>query len=292
MAGEREMTSLAGRTAFVTGAGSGLGRSIAIQLAAEGAQVVIADIIEANAKAVAETIVASGGKSAAVRCDVSDRASVRAARQAAERAFGTVSLLFANAGATSFERMAGISDDEIDWIIQVNLMGVINCVQMFLPGMIEARGGHIVATSSPAGLIPTLLTDHAPYAAAKAGIIGFLENLSMEIAEFGIRTTVVYPSNVATVMGRQNSTYRPERFGGPFDSPIVVPADYVPPPQQSPDNAAEVVLEAVRKDLRMIVTGPEFRERFLDEYVAVAVRAFDAAKEFREAIDVRDSVSC
>jgi NAD(P)-dependent dehydrogenase (short-subunit alcohol dehydrogenase family) len=278
------MTRLAGRTAFVTGAGSGLGRALALQLAAEGARMVIADIIEANAERVAQSIRASGGSAIAVRCDVSDRASVRAARQAAEAAFGSVSLLFANAGATSFEQMNGISDDEIDWIIQVNLMGVINCVQMFLPAMTEARGGHIVATSSPAGLIPTLLANHAPYAAAKAGVIGFIENLSMEVAEFGIRTTVVYPSNVATVMGRENGKYRPDRFGGPTETNIVLPPDYVPPPQQSPDNAAAVVLEAVRRDLRMIVTGPEFRQRFLDEYVALGVEGFDAVQEIRTAL--------
>jgi NAD(P)-dependent dehydrogenase (short-subunit alcohol dehydrogenase family) len=274
------MTDTAGKTVLVTGSGSGLGRSLALALAKQGARVVLADIRLDNASAVAGEIEAAGGAAAAFACDVSDRAAVRRLKADADKAFGRVQILFANAGATSFERMNGISDDEVDWIIQVNLMGVINCVQAFLPDMVAAREGHIVATSSPAGLIPTLLADHAPYAAAKAGIIGFIENLSMELVEFGVRTTLVYPSNVVTAMGRQNSSYRPDRFGGPFDGKVKVPADYVPVRQQSPDDAARVVLAAVRDDLRMIVTGDEFRQRFVDEYLARALQAFDAATEY------------
>jgi NAD(P)-dependent dehydrogenase (short-subunit alcohol dehydrogenase family) len=244
--------------------------------------VILADILPENASAVAEEIIRRGGAAAAFACDVSDRRSVRQLQADAQSVFGPVELLFANAGATSFERMNGISDEEIDWIIQVNLMGVINCVQVFLPAMIEARAGHLVATSSPAGLMPTLLANHAPYSGAKAGIIGFIQNLSMEIAEYGVRTTIVFPSNVETAMGVRNSTYRPQRFGGPFEAAMIPPVDYVRPQLQSPDDTAEVVLKAVATDLRMLVTGPEFRQRILDEYVALALEGFDVAAEHRE----------
>jgi NAD(P)-dependent dehydrogenase (short-subunit alcohol dehydrogenase family) len=127
------MTAIAGKVAFVTGAGSGIGRAVALALGREAAAVVAADIDGARAQAVAAEIREAGGQALAVACDVSDRASVRRARAEANGAFGRVLLLFANAGATSFDPIESVPDEIMDWIIEVNLMGVSHCAQVFLP---------------------------------------------------------------------------------------------------------------------------------------------------------------
>ena len=100
------MTEIAGRVAVVTGAGSGIGKGLAIELAQQGAAVGVADIIAENAQAVADEIVAAGGRAAALPCDVIDRASIAAMKAQAEAVLGPVSMVYANAGATSFERLA------------------------------------------------------------------------------------------------------------------------------------------------------------------------------------------
>jgi NAD(P)-dependent dehydrogenase (short-subunit alcohol dehydrogenase family) len=186
------MTRIGPHAALVTGGGSGIGRALARALAAEGAAVVVADILQERADSVAAEIASSGGSALAVACDVSDRASVREARSKANAAFGSVSLLFANAGVTSVEALADLSADHFDWITEVNLWGVSNCLQEFLPDMIAARAGHVMATASTAGLIPTWLPYHVPYTAAKAGVIGMMLNLRAELSEArAVRRTVL-----------------------------------------------------------------------------------------------------
>ena len=132
------MTEIAGRVALVTGGGSGIGKALAKALAAADASVVVADIISDNAQAVAAEITALGGRSIAVACDVCERDSIRQMKARANAVFGPVTLLVANAGATSFERLTDMSDANVDWIIQVNLMGVTYTIQAILPDMIAA----------------------------------------------------------------------------------------------------------------------------------------------------------
>src|SRR5437762_7898880 len=117
------MTEIAGKAAVVTGGGSGIGMGLAKALAAEGAAVAVADIIFDNAVRVAEAIKAAGGKAVAIHCDVCERQSIKQMQAVATAALGPVQLLFANAGATSFDPLMEMSDDDVDWIIQVNLMG-------------------------------------------------------------------------------------------------------------------------------------------------------------------------
>ena len=146
------MTEFAGKVAVVTGGGSGIGRGQVMALANEGASVVVADIIKENADRVAAEVQQAGGTAVAVACDVSDRDSVKKMKAEANDALGPVSLLFATAGVTWFDRLTDMSEKNVDWVIQVNLMGTMYCMQAFLPDMIEAREGHVVATASNAGL--------------------------------------------------------------------------------------------------------------------------------------------
>src|SRR5207245_542295 len=146
-----------------------------------GAAVAVADILLDNAERVAAEIRADGGNAVAVECDVCERDSIHRMKEEAMAALGPIQLVFANAGATSFTPLMEMSDADVDWIIHVNLMGVMYTTRAFLPEMIAARDGHICATASMAGLLPQLLPEHVPYSAAKAGIIGMMMNVAIEL---------------------------------------------------------------------------------------------------------------
>jgi NAD(P)-dependent dehydrogenase (short-subunit alcohol dehydrogenase family) len=276
------MTEIVGRAAVVTGAGSGIGRALARALAAEGASVVVADIVADRAQSVASEIGGAGGSAVAVVCDASDRASVRDLKAKADTAFGAASLLFANAGATSFQRLTEMSDDEVDWITEVNLRGVSHCLQAFLPDMVARRAGHVVATASMVGLIPDLLPYHAPYTSAKAGVIAMMLNLRMELAETGVGCTVLCPGGVTTRI-HETPRYRPTRYGGPLEGTVRAPEGYVQSRKISfrpPEEVAQMVLRAVRENRPMVVTDASYREAFTRGYVDVVLSAFDDAADF------------
>lgn len=277
------MTSVAGRTAFVTGGGSGIGRGLALELAAKGAKVVIADILPDNAQNVAREIDALGGHALALVCDVTDMTSLAQAKQAATERFGPVSLLFANAGATSFERITDMSDDDIDWILHANLVGVLNCVKTFYPGMVAAGDGHICATASTAGLLPSWIPYHAIYSGAKMGIIGMMLNLAIEAREYGVGVTAFVPHGVVSGMKANNARYRPTRFGGPGEGEVQIPqgAQWHAEVKFRPaELVGQLVVKAVEEDRPMVISDGEIRATFDETYCRIVHEAFDFADAF------------
>lgn len=272
------MTEITGKAAVVTGGGSGIGMGLAKALAAEGASVAVADIILENARKVAEEINAAGGKAVAIHCDVCERESIRQMKEAASAALGPIQLLFANAGATSFDPLMSMSDDDVDWIIQVNLMGVINTTRAFLPDMMQQKEGHIVATASMAGLLPGWIPVHVPYSAAKMGIIGFMMNLALELKEYNIYTTSYCPGGVASGMKSNNARYRPTKFGGPATGAVHVPeASFKNNPITfySPESVAPIVLRAVRNNRPFVFDHADQRRFFRETYVSVVESCYD-----------------
>ena len=273
------MTEIKGKAAVVTGGGSGIGKGLAMELARQGAAVAVADIIAGNAEAVARAIVAEGGKAVAIACDVCERGSIAVMKAAAVAALGTVTLVFANAGATSFTDLASMSDDDVDWVIQVNLMGVMNTTRAFLPDLITAREGHICATASMAGLLPGWIPVHAPYSAAKAGIIGLMMNLSLELNPHNVFTTSYCPGAVASGMKDNNGRYRPARFGGPepvaevqFASEDTTHSDLK---FYRPDAIAPIVLNAVRHNRPFVFDHADQRRYFRETYASVVEACYD-----------------
>jgi NAD(P)-dependent dehydrogenase (short-subunit alcohol dehydrogenase family) len=250
-------------------------------LAAEGAWVAVADIIADNAAGVAREIEAAGGTAAAIACDVSDRASVRQAKEEANEALGPVSLLFANAGAVSYQRLTEMSDDDIDWIFQVDLMGVVHCMRAFLPDMIATRAGHAVATASVSGLSPGWQPHHSAYSSAKIGVIGLMLNLRHELSEFGVGASVLIPGGVASGMKENNARYRPKRYGGPSDGEVEVPDAVLKLFAESglvfrpAEDVAQMVLLAIRENRPIIVTSLTDRRTFQETYVDPVMTAFD-----------------
>ncbi len=273
------MTDIRGKAALVTGGGSGIGKGLAIELARQGASVAVADIILDNARKVADEINAGGGKAVAIHCDVCERDSIRQMKAEANAALGPITLLFANAGATSFDPLTEMSDNDVDWIIQVNLMGVMNTTRAFLPDMMAAREGHVCATASMAGLLPGWIPDHVPYSAAKAGIIGLMMNLQLEMKQYNIHTTSYCPGGVATGMKANNATYRPARFGGPGEGEVEIAHNNATPVTSiafyTPDQIAPIVLNAVSNNRPLVFDHAEQRRNFRETYSSVVEACYD-----------------
>jgi NAD(P)-dependent dehydrogenase (short-subunit alcohol dehydrogenase family) len=273
------MTEISGKVAVVTGAGSGIGKGLSIELARQGASVAVSDINLDNATKVAEQIRAVGGNAIAVECDVCERSSVQSLKKQVNAKFGMVHLVFANAGATSFTPLCEMSDQDVDWIIQVNLMGVTYTTRAFLPDMIAAGGGHICATASMAGLLPGWIPVHVPYSAAKAGIIALLMNLQLEVRKHNVFTTSYCPGAVASGMKDNNGSYRPSRFGGPEKQAAVQFAggDTTHSAHRfyRPKDIAPIVLNAVRKNRPFVFDHAEQRRLFQQTYSDIVEACYD-----------------
>lgn len=272
------MTEISGKAAVVTGGGSGIGMGLAKELARQGASVAVADIKLDNARKVADEINASGGKAVAIQCDVCERDSIHKLKEEATAALGPIQLVFANAGATSFDPLMDMSDDDVDWILQVNLHGVMNTTRAFLPDMIAAGGGHICATASMAGLLPGWIPVHVPYSAAKAGIIGMMMNLALEMKQHNVFTTSYCPGGVATGMKANNATYRPARFGGPGQGEVAITEaskEHTSMNFYTPDAIAPIVLNAVRNNRAFVFDHAEQRQNFRDTYSSVVEACYD-----------------
>ena len=189
---------LEGRSALVTGAGRGIGRGVAEELAAAGAYVVAADIDLASAR---ETIAVLGGRGEAAQLDVTDPSSIARVFESLKGAKRRVDVLVNVAGVISLHNVVDLVPEEWDRIMDVNARGTFLTSKAALPGMIEAGGGSIVNISSAAGKEGT--ANGAHYSASKFAVIGFTQSLAMEVAQFGIRVNAVCPGVVPTAMIQQ-----------------------------------------------------------------------------------------
>ena len=192
------MGQLDGQIAIVTGAGTGIGRSTALMLAAEGAHVVVSGRRRAPLDAVVAEIEKAGGQAVAREADVAKPAQGRALAEWVIREQGRVDILINNAGHSSKARNARwVPLEEWEAVINVNLTGVFALTQAVLPSMIEHGGGTIVTVGSMAALKPGLIGG-APYGAAKAGVLNFMGHLHTVLRDKGIRATTVMPAEVDT----------------------------------------------------------------------------------------------
>jgi NAD(P)-dependent dehydrogenase (short-subunit alcohol dehydrogenase family) len=186
-----------GKIAVVTGAGSGIGRATAMALAKEGADVVLADINDDRLEEARKEIAGLGRKALAVHCDVSKLEDARALFGRSVAEMGRVDILMNNAGVHISGPVEKIAIADWEWILGINLWGVIHGINVFLPHMLERGSGHIINTASIAGLLG-VADPSIPYTTTKFAVTGLSEGLAVYLRMKGIGVTVVCPGLVQT----------------------------------------------------------------------------------------------
>ncbi len=271
------MQDLDGKTAFITGGASGIGRAMAEAFGRQGMQVMIADIeADALAKAV-EQLRALGITAEGVVTDVTSRASVRSASEAALAAFGKVHLVCNNAGVGTGGRMTEIPERDWNWVFDVNVMGVVHGVETFTPVIrAHGEGGHIVNTASIAGLLAS--PGLTPYSGSKSAVVSLSEAWAPQLASRKIGLSILCPGIVDTNF-RHSRRNRQDAYGGDkelsglekpemsagFDGGV------------SPAVVAARVVEAVKADELYVFTHPEYRPILRERFDRI-LAAFDAAE--------------
>ncbi len=248
------LQELDGKVAVITGGGSGIGASLARACAAEGMQVLVVDVSEERAAAVAAELPV--GTAVARPVDVSDATAVQDLADFAFDTFGAVHLLCNNAGVSPAGRIWDFTDDEWRWLLGVNVHGVANGIRSFVPRMIEQGEGHIVNTGSGASFVSTPRL--GPYSATKHAIVGLSEALRYELDGTGIGVSVLVPAGVNTNIGDsmvRPSATDPDAIADDF-TVLTNAMDETSLAVIEPEVVAEVTLVGVREGWPYIVMGP------------------------------------
>jgi meso-butanediol dehydrogenase / (S,S)-butanediol dehydrogenase / diacetyl reductase len=187
-----------GRVSIVTGAGQGIGRGIALRLATEGSDVVVADFNPTTGSQVSQELEKLGVKSMSVMTDVTDLAQIRALVQATMKRFGKIDVLVNDAGVVQYKPFFQISERDWDFVFEVNMRGLYFCTQEVAKEMKAKSGGSIVNISSIAAKHGSVGLSH--YSASKMGVIGITRTSARELAPFKIRVNAVCPGTIITPM--------------------------------------------------------------------------------------------
>ncbi len=273
------MRDIVGKTAFVTGAASGIGLGIATALAQAGVKVMLCDIEEAALSAALEALRATNADVEGVRADASLKAELQAAADATIARFGRVDILVNNAGVGGGSDYGQWTDASWDWTIGVNLMSVIWGIEIFGP-LIEARGegGQIVSTASIAGLIAAA---NPAYNVTKFGVVALSEGLRESLALRNIGVSVLCPGFIRTKI-MESKRNLPKRFGNAIeDTPAEGPvADFSRLAESSiisgidPLYVGELVREGIENDWPYIFTDTEFEPAVVERFAAIT-QGFD-----------------
>jgi NAD(P)-dependent dehydrogenase (short-subunit alcohol dehydrogenase family) len=252
-----------GRTAVVTGAGSGIGRALAVALAGRGADLAVSDV---DPTGLNETVgqcrsVAQAGRVEAYQVDVADRAAVVAHAAEVSASFGAVHLVVNNAGVAVAGTIEETTFEDFDWLLGINLLGVINGTKAFLPYLIDSGDGHVVNLSSVFGLIAPAY--NGAYCTAKFGVRGFTEALRQEMVISGhpVQVHCVHPGGVRTNIARR-ARMKPSMAALAAGADPAANFDRIA--RTSPERAAETILAGVDAGKARILVGP-------DAYVIAAI---------------------
>jgi NAD(P)-dependent dehydrogenase (short-subunit alcohol dehydrogenase family) len=251
------------KVAVVTGGGSGIGRALTLALAREGARVLVADVDEAAMERVVREARGHGVEALSMRTDVSDLGQVQALADRAWRAFGAVHVLCNNAGVAAWGGLEKATHRDWQWVLAVNLWGVIHGIEAFVPRMIaQGHRGHIVNTASMAGLIAS--QGLGVYNTSKYAVVGLSETLAKDLKGYGIGVSVLCPMGVETRI-RESERNRPVALRNAPDVAFQ-PAIELIGRSLPPETVANMVLAAIRRGELYVITHDEglepLRRRF------------------------------
>jgi NADP-dependent 3-hydroxy acid dehydrogenase YdfG len=241
---------VAGRTCVVTGAASGIGRAFAQRVSAQGSPVVICDWDEEGLEA---TAVSLSGPYLQRKLDVRDRnAQMVLAAEAREWAPAPFGVVFNNAGVTVAQLAAAASPEDDEWVLDVNLWGVIHGTRAYLPILLEQDSGAVVNVSSVFGLMgfPT----QSAYCASKFAVRGYTESLRHELRDTGVRAVCVHPGGIATHIA-DNARFHVDDQGGTDHASFA--ADFRKVARTSPEKAAATIQNGIEKGRDRILIGPD-----------------------------------
>jgi NAD(P)-dependent dehydrogenase (short-subunit alcohol dehydrogenase family) len=264
-----------GKTAVVTGAASGIGLGLAERLARAGLNVVLADIEETALRAAAERVEACGVKSLWVLTDVSREEDVNALARRALESFGAVHLVFNNAGVSTLADPWFGPTSAWNWVLGVNLWGVIYGIRAFLPHLVAQGEGHIVNTASIAGLYPG---PGAQYDASKHAVVAITEDLyrTVKMAALPVGVSVLCPGWVRTGILDAGRNW-PDRLGAPPENSAATTflrpyVERLIDEGAAPAAVADMIVEAVEGDRFWIFTESQFIEMALERWHSIAER--------------------
>jgi NAD(P)-dependent dehydrogenase (short-subunit alcohol dehydrogenase family) len=268
-----------GNVAFVTGGASGIGLGIAEAFVREGVRVAIADVDAAALDTALTRLRDQGGEAIAIPCDVADEASVQAAADRVLDAYGEVQIVVSNAGVNPLGRIADIRAADWRWTFDVNVMGMVHGVSVFLPILErQGKGGHFVHTCSAAGLALPGGRNGAfgPYGPSKYATIALSEKLAVEVSPLGIGVTMLCPSFVRTNL-TENGRKRPDSYvgeaGGPTDDERKFHRALLDG-GSDPLVIGEAVVKAIRDNRLYLIPHPEVRDVVETRFRAI-LAAFD-----------------
>jgi len=245
------MEGFAGKVAVVTGAGSGIGQALAVELARSGAKVAISDVNTEGLAVTEERLKAIGASVKADRLDVTEREAFELYADSVVEHFGVVNQIYNNAGIAFAGDIEVSGFKDIEKVMDVDFWGVVNGTKVFLPHLIASGDGHVINVSSIFGLFS--VPGQAAYNAAKFAVRGFTEALRQEMLVAGhpVKVTTVHPGGIKTNIVRNMTTVGDvdhAQLTKTFDKKLA---------NTSPEKAAKIILDGVRKNRARVLVGPD-----------------------------------